>query len=66
METMKLTTWFLVEAEVAQEMASAGVPVRACSREDVEKLAQGSPWDCVLVMGARDSSLREWCRKMVL
>ena len=52
--------------EVAEEMAAAGIPVTACNRADVEKMAQGRTWDCILVMGARDSSLREWCRTMVL
>ena len=53
-------------AEVAEEMKVAGIQVMACERSEAEKLIGEGGWDCILVMGARDSSLREWSKKMTL
>ena len=51
--------------EVALELAGAGLPVAAVTREQAEaEIAANATSPAILVMGARDSSLREWCQKV--
>ena len=52
-------------AEVSDDLSAAGVDVEAGTREGVEALLAKESWDCLLVMGARDSSLRLWCKKLL-
>ena len=51
--------------EVAQDFQRLGLPVHAVSREEAEAIIRNdSQSSCVLVMGARDASLRTWSIKM--
>ena len=47
--------------EVAQEFQHLGLPVQALSREEAERMVSSTKnASCILVMGARDASLRTW------
>ena len=53
--------------EVAAELAAAGLPVQAATRLDAEAMMQkagAAATACFLIMGARDSSLREWTKQL--
>lgn len=51
--------------EVAAELAAAGLPVQAATRLEAEALIRKQrDASCCLVMGARDSSLREWTKQL--
>ena len=47
--------------EVAKEYAALGLPVVAATRAEAEGLLHAMPkYKAAVVMGARDSSLRDW------
>ncbi|MBP5638281.1 MAG: hypothetical protein J6X55_02310 [Victivallales bacterium] len=51
--------------EVADEFKRLGLPVEAVSREDARTIADTvADASCILVMGARDASLRTWSIEM--
>ena len=53
-------------AEVAQDYQAAGLPVQAAeNREQAEQMIkQNKKKSCVLVIGARDASLRSWTERL--
>lgn len=52
--------------EVAADLAAAGLPVVAMTRGEFEaRLTVHDTARAILVMGARDSSLRKWCERML-
>lgn len=50
--------------EVADEMKEADLPVLAAQREDAPDMIKRLKHSCIIVMGARDSSLREWTKQL--
>lgn len=55
-------------SEVAQEYQAAGLPVSwVVERKEAEKLIKANKQkSCLLVLGARDASLREWTKELEL
>ncbi|MBR4674988.1 MAG: hypothetical protein IKP00_11035 [Victivallales bacterium] len=51
--------------EVVAQLTAKGIAAKAISREDVAKLSLSMNKGCILVMGARDSSLRPWTASFI-
>ncbi len=47
-------------AEVVKDLTTRGLPAIACDRPHAEALLHAGKYNAVVVMGARDSSLRDW------